>query len=119
MRRARLTIILLGLGFTYCGVDAARSESSRIALVITNSQYANFPAVSRCAPTAAMARDILRAKGFEVMERNNLGRGEFDTAIGLLAHRSRQRRRRSPSCIIAAMRPTSTIAPSCCRSPPC
>ena len=87
MRRARLTIILLGLGFTCCGVDSARSESSRIALVIANSQYANFPAVSRCAPAAAMARDILRAKGFEVMERSNLGRGEFDTAIGLLARR--------------------------------
>ena len=87
MRRARLTIILLGLGFTCCGVNAARSEPSRIALVITNSQYANFPAMSRCAPAAAIARDSLRAKGFEVMERNNLGRGEFDTAIGLLARR--------------------------------
>jgi hypothetical protein len=87
MRRARLTTILLGLCFTCCGVDAAHSESSRIALVITNSQYANFPAVSRCAPTAAMAGDSLRAKGFEVIERNNLGRGEFDTAIGLLARR--------------------------------
>ncbi|HEY4167792.1 MAG TPA: peptidoglycan-binding protein [Reyranella sp.] len=87
MRRARLTIILLGFGFTCCGMDAAHSESSRIALVITNSQYVNFPALSRCAPAAAMARDSLRAKGFEVMERNNLGRGEFDTAIGLLARR--------------------------------
>jgi Putative peptidoglycan binding domain/Caspase domain len=87
MRRARLTIILLSLGFTCCGADAARSESSRIALVIANSQYANFPAVSRCAPAAATARDSLRAKGFEVIERNNLGRGEFDTAIGLLARR--------------------------------
>ena len=87
MRRAPLTIFLFGLGLTCCGVDAARAESSRIALVITNSQYANFPALSRCAPAAAMARDSLRAKGFEVMERNNLGRGEFDTAIGLLARR--------------------------------
>jgi hypothetical protein len=87
MRRAPLTIFLLGLGLTCCGVGAARAESSRIALVITNSQYANFPALSRCAPAAAMARDSLRAKGFEVMERNNLGRGEFDTAIGLLARR--------------------------------
>jgi hypothetical protein len=87
MRRARLTIILLGLGFTCCGVDVAHSESSRIALVIANSQYANFPAVSRCAPAAATARDSLRAKGFEVIDRNNLGRGEFDTAIGLLARR--------------------------------
>ncbi|MBN9086428.1 MAG: peptidoglycan-binding protein [Reyranella sp.] len=87
MRRARLTIILLGLGFTCCVVDAARSESSRIALVIANSEYANFPAVSRCTPAAATARDSLRAKGFEVIERNNLGRGEFDTAIGMLARR--------------------------------
>jgi hypothetical protein len=87
MRRARLTIALLGLGFACCGVDAARSESSRIALVIANSQYANFPAVSRCAPAAATARDSLRAKGFEIIDRSNLGRGEFDTAIGLLARR--------------------------------
>jgi hypothetical protein len=43
--------------------------------------------VSRCAPAAATARDSLRAKGFEVIDRNNLGRGEFDTAIGLLARR--------------------------------
>jgi Putative peptidoglycan binding domain/Caspase domain len=87
MRRPRLTIILLGLGFTCCAVSAARSESSRIALVIANGQYANFPTVSRCAPAAATARDSLRAKGFDVIERNNLGRGEFDTAIGLLARR--------------------------------
>lgn len=87
MRRARLTIILLGLGVACCAVSAARSESSRVALVIANGQYANFPAVSRCAPSAATARDSLRAKGFEVIERNNLGRGEFDTAIGLLARR--------------------------------
>ncbi|HLG45663.1 MAG TPA: peptidoglycan-binding protein [Reyranella sp.] len=87
MRRARLTIVLLAFGFACCGVDAARAEPSRIALVIANNQYANFPPVSRCAPAAAMTRDSLRAKGFEVMERNNLGRGEFDTAIGLLARR--------------------------------
>jgi hypothetical protein len=86
MRRARLTIVLLGLGLC-CGVGAARSESSRIALVIANSQYANFPAVPRCAPAAATARDSLRAKGFEVIDRSNLGRGEFDTAIGVLARR--------------------------------
>jgi hypothetical protein len=101
MRRARLTIILLGLGFTCCGVNAARSEPSRIALVITNSQYANFPAMSRCAPAAAIARDSLRAKGFEVMERNNLGRGEFDTAIGLLARR------------VAAAPPTAAVMYYC------
>jgi hypothetical protein len=87
MRRARLTITLLGLGIICGGVDAARSEPSRIALVIANSHYVNFPAISRCGAAAATARDGLRAKGFELIERNNLGRGEFDTAIGLLAHR--------------------------------
>src|SRR5437667_8720913 len=87
MRRARLTIVLLGLAFTCCGATAGWSEPLRIALVIANGQYANFPASARCAPAAAAARDGLRAKGFEVIERNNLGRGEFDTAIGLLARR--------------------------------
>jgi hypothetical protein len=87
MRRARLTVILLGLAFTCCGATAGRSEPLRLALVIANGQYANFPAMARCAPAAAAARDGLRAKGFEVIERNNLGRGEFDTAIGLLARR--------------------------------
>ncbi len=87
MRRARPTIVLLGLAFTCCGATAGWSEPLRIALVIANAQYANFPAMARCAPAAAAARDGLRAKGFEVIERNNLGRGEFDTAIGLLARR--------------------------------
>ena len=32
-------------------------------------------------------RDALRGKGFEVMERSDLGRGEFDTSIGALARR--------------------------------
>src|SRR5262245_58736753 len=87
MRRARLTIVLLGFAFTCCGASAGRSEPSRFALVVANGQYANFPTVARCAPAAAAARDALRAKGFEIIERNNLGRGEFDTAIGLLARR--------------------------------
>ena len=87
MRRARLTIILLGLAFACCDATAGRSEPLRIALVIANGQYANFPATARCTPSAAAARDGLRAKGFEIIERNNLGRGEFDTAIGVLARR--------------------------------
>jgi len=87
MRRARLTIILLGLAFACCAATAGRSEPLRIALVIANGPYANFPATARCAPSAAAARDGLRAKGFEIIERSNLGRGEFDTAIGMLARR--------------------------------
>jgi hypothetical protein len=87
MRRTRLTFVLLGLVFTCCGASAGRSEPLRIALVIANGQYANFPATARCALAAAAARDGLRAKGFEVIERSNLGRGEFDTAIGQLARR--------------------------------
>ena len=87
MRRARLTIILLGLAFACCDATAGRSEPLRIALIVANGQYANFPATARCAPSAAAARYGLRAKGFEIIERSNLGRGEFDTAIGILARR--------------------------------
>ena len=87
MTRARLTIVLLGLAFACCDATAGRSEPSRIALVIANGQYANFPATARCVPSAAAARDGLRAKGFEIIERSNLARGEFDTAIGVLARR--------------------------------
>jgi hypothetical protein len=85
--RARLTIVLLCLGVTWWGASAAGAEPLRIALVIANGQYADFPAIARCPPAAATARDSLRARGFEVIERSNLGRGEFDTAIGLLARR--------------------------------
>ena len=87
MRGARLTIVLLGLTFTCCGASTSLSQPLRIALLVANGQYANFPPAARCAASAAMARDSLRAKGFEIIERNNLGRGEFDTAIGLLARR--------------------------------
>ncbi len=88
MRRARLTTVSLGLVFVCCDATAGWCEPLRIALVIANSQYSNFPVTTRCVPSAATARDGLRAKGFEVIERNNLGRGEFDTAIGLLARRA-------------------------------
>jgi hypothetical protein len=87
MRRARLTTVLLGLAFACCDATAGWCEPLRIALVIANGQYANFPATPPCTPSAAAVRDGLRAKGFEIIERNNLGRGEFDTAIGLLARR--------------------------------
>lgn len=85
-RASRLA--MLGLSLACCGVNSARSDPLRIALVVANSQYANLPTVARCTPAAAVAREILRGKGFEVIERSNLGRGEFDTAIGLLARRT-------------------------------
>src|SRR4051812_29097371 len=44
MKRARLPIMLLGLAFCCCAATAGRSEPLRIALVIANGQYANFPA---------------------------------------------------------------------------
>src|SRR6266850_2506684 len=87
MARAHLTAVLLGLAFVCCGIDPTRSEQLRIALVIANGQYANMPALARCSASAAIVRDALRGKGFEVMERSDLGRGEFDTAIGALARR--------------------------------
>jgi hypothetical protein len=57
-------------------------------LVISNAQYANLPALARCTASAAVVRDALRGKGFEVIERSDLRRGEFDAAIGALAKRT-------------------------------
>ena len=68
-------------------MNTARSEQLRIALVISNGRYASMPALARCTASAAAARDALRGRGFEVMERSDLGRGEFDTSIGALARR--------------------------------
>ena len=84
--RTHLITVLVGLALACCW-HTARSEQSRIALVISNGRYASMPALARCTASAAAVRDALRSRGFEVMERSDLGRGEFDTSIGALARR--------------------------------
>jgi hypothetical protein len=79
--------VLFGLAGAFWTVGPARSEPLRIALVIANQHYANLPVLPRCEASAASVRDALRGKGFEVVERSDLGRGEFDAAIGTLAKR--------------------------------
>ena len=86
MRGVHFTIVFLALACFMTSMG--RAEPLRVALIAANTQYANLPALSRCAPSAAAARDALRAKGFEVIDRTNLGRGEFDSAIGQLARRA-------------------------------
>ena len=86
MRGVHFTIVFLALACFM--TNMGRAEPLRVALIAANTQYANLPALSRCAPSAAAARDALRAKGFEVIDRTNLGRGEFDSAIGQLARRA-------------------------------
>jgi Putative peptidoglycan binding domain/Caspase domain len=88
MTRAHLAIVVLGLAGAGLTAGAARSEPLRTALVISNARYAGMPALTRCTASAAVVRDALRGKGFEVVERNDLGRGEFDAAIGALARRA-------------------------------
>jgi hypothetical protein len=88
MMRTHFVIVLLGLVGAFSILTPARSEPLRIALVIANGQYANLPALARCAASAAIVRDALRGKGFEVVERSDLRRGEFDAAIGALAKRA-------------------------------
>jgi hypothetical protein len=79
--------LLAGLAFASCCLDTARSEPLRVALVIANGRYASMPALARCTASAATVRDALRGLAFEVMERNDLARAEFDTSIGALARR--------------------------------
>src|SRR5216683_4685378 len=87
MTRAHLITAFLGLAFACCGMQAARADQLRIALVISNEEYASLPALERCGASATAARDALRGKGFKLIERGNLERGEFDSAIGALARR--------------------------------
>jgi len=88
MMRTRLPIVLLGLAGACLTAAPARSEPLRIALVIANARYSGMPELARCTASAALVRDALREKGFEIVERSDLGRGEFDGAIGALARRA-------------------------------
>jgi Putative peptidoglycan binding domain/Caspase domain len=88
MMRAHLAVVVLGLAGASLTAGAARSEPLRTALVISNARYGGMPALTRCTASAAAVRDALRGKGFEVVERSDLGRGEFDAAIGALARRA-------------------------------
>jgi hypothetical protein len=88
MMCTRLPIVLLGLAGACLTAAPARSEPLRIALVIANARYSGMPELARCTASAALVRDALREKGFEIVERSDLGRGEFDGTIGALARRA-------------------------------
>ena len=82
-----LPTVLLSLGFALCGMQAARSDELRVGLVIANEDYESLPALPRCGASAKIVGDALRGKGFKVVERGNLERGEFDSAIAALIRR--------------------------------
>jgi hypothetical protein len=86
--RACLVIVLLGFAGLCWNTSSAQAEPLRTALIIANAQYAELPPLARCTASAAVVRDALKAKGFEVVERNDVRRGEFDAAIGALAKRT-------------------------------
>jgi hypothetical protein len=85
--RVHLPTVLLSLGFALCGMQAARSDELRVGLVIANEDYESMPALPRCGASAKIVGDALRGKGFKVVERGNLERGEFDSAIAALTRR--------------------------------
>ena len=86
--RACLVTVLLGFAGLCWNTSAAQSQPLRTALIISNAQYADLPPLPRCTASAAMVRDALKGKGFEVVERSDVRRGEFDAAIGALAKRT-------------------------------
>src|SRR4029450_7224880 len=86
--RACLVAVLLGFAGLCWNTSSAQSQPLRTALIISNAQYANLPPLARCTASAAAARDALKARGFEVVERSDVRRGEFDAAIGSLAKRT-------------------------------
>jgi hypothetical protein len=86
--RACLITVLLGFAGLCWNANPAQSQPLRTALIVSNAQYANLPPLPRCTASAAAVRDALKAKGFEVVERSDVRRGEFDAAIGGLAKRT-------------------------------
>lgn len=86
--RACLVTVLLGLTGLCWNAIPAQAQPLRTALIISNAQYANLPPLARCTASAAAVRDALKGKGFEVVERSDVRRGEFDAAIGALAKRT-------------------------------
>ena len=87
MTRAHLVTALLGFALAWCAMPTARSDQLRIALVISNDEYGSQPGPNRCSASATAVRDALRGKGFKIIERDNLDRREFDSAIAALARR--------------------------------
>lgn len=86
--RACLVTVLAGFAGLCWNTTPAQSQPLRTALIISNAQYADLPPLPRCTASAALVRDSLKAKGFEVVERSDVRRGEFDAAIGALAKRT-------------------------------
>jgi hypothetical protein len=86
--RACLVTVLLGFAALCWNTIPAQAQPLRTALIISNAQYANLPPLPRCTASAAAVRDALKARGFEVVERSDVRRGEFDAAIGALAKRT-------------------------------
>jgi hypothetical protein len=86
--RACLVTVLAGFAGLCWNTSPAQSQPLRTALIVANAQYADLPPLPRCTASAALVRDALKAKGFEVVERSDVRRGEFDAAIGSLAKRT-------------------------------
>ena len=86
--RPHVMAILAGFAGAWTSVMPANAEPLRIALIVGNAHYATLPELTSCTASAAAVRDALRAKGFEIIERSDLGRGQFDAAIGTLARRA-------------------------------
>ena len=71
-------------------MPTARSDQLRIALVISNDEYGGS-GPKRCSASVTAVRDVLRGKGFKIIDRDNLDRAEIDSAIGARRAGSRHR----------------------------
>jgi len=65
----------------------AQEAPPRVALVVGNATHASLPALPACTASARAVAEALRALSFDVIERSDAGRGEFDAAIGSFARR--------------------------------
>src|SRR4029450_11207844 len=86
--RACLVTVLAGFAGLCWNTSPAQSQPLRTALIIANAQYADLPPLPRCTASGALVGEALKSKVFEVVERSDVRRGEFDAAIGSLAKRT-------------------------------
>jgi len=73
-----------------CLLLAGRSVAApapRVALVVANADYSEFPALPACADSATAVADALRRLDFEVIERNDVTSGGLGAALTAFGQR--------------------------------
>jgi uncharacterized caspase-like protein len=84
LRRAVLAVLL---ALVAAWIPATSAQAKRLALVIGNDSYRAVAGLANARNDARLMADLLRAAGFEVVEKNDLDRGGFLDEVEVLQKR--------------------------------